>query len=65
MRVVDIDNLSFHCNYEGDCTADKSACEECANYVIDYRDVEQELESEKGTCLNRVVKFLCEACNSL
>lgn len=43
MRLIDVDKLSFHCNYEGDCSADISHCQEqCSNYVLDYRDIKDQ-----------------------
>lgn len=39
MRLINADKLSFHCNYEGDCSGDISHCQECSNYVLDYRDI--------------------------
>ena len=40
MRLIDADKLSFHCNYERDCSADISHCQErCSNYVLDYSDI--------------------------
>ena len=42
MRLIDADKLSFHCNYEGDCSGDISHCQECSNYVLDYRDIKDQ-----------------------
>ena len=43
MRLIDADKLSFRCNYEGDCSADISHCQEwCSNYVVDYDDIKDQ-----------------------
>lgn len=42
MRLIDADKLSFHGNYEGDCSGDISHCQECSNYVLDYRDIKDQ-----------------------
>lgn len=42
MRLIDADKLSFHCNYEDDCSGDISHCQECSNYVLDYRDIKDQ-----------------------
>ena len=42
MRLIDTDKLSFHCNYEGDCSGDISHCQGCDNYVLDYRDIKDQ-----------------------
>lgn len=42
MRLIDADKLSFYCNYEGDCSGDISRCQECSNYVLDYRDIKNQ-----------------------
>lgn len=42
MRLIDADRLNFHCNYNGDCSGDISHCKECDNYVLDYRDIQEQ-----------------------
>ena len=42
MRLIDADKLSFHCNYEGDCSGNISHCQGCSNYVLDYRDIKDQ-----------------------
>lgn len=42
MRLINADKLSFHCNYEGDCSEDISHCQGCDNYVLDYRDIKDQ-----------------------
>lgn len=42
MRLIDADKLNFYCNYEGDCSGDISHCQECSNYVLDYRDIKDQ-----------------------
>lgn len=42
MRLIDADKLNFHCNYNGDCSGDISHCKECDNYVLDYRDIQEQ-----------------------
>ena len=39
MRLVDADKLNYYCNFEGDCSGNISQCQECANYILDYRDI--------------------------
>ena len=41
MRLIDEDNISFYCNYEGDCTGDIDDCKECENYICDFRDIQE------------------------
>lgn len=43
MRLIDADNISFYCNYEGDCTGDIDDCKECKNYICDFRDIQEHL----------------------
>ena len=42
MRLIDANKLNFHCNYNGDCLGDISHCKECDNYVLDYRDMQEQ-----------------------
>lgn len=43
MRLIGADKLKFHCNFEGDCSpADIEGCKECASYVLDYRDIQEQ-----------------------
>lgn len=42
MRLIDVDKLNFHCNYNGDCLGDISHCKECDNYILDYRDIQEQ-----------------------
>lgn len=42
MKLIDADKLNFHCNYNGDCSGDISHCKECDNYILDYRDVQEQ-----------------------
>ena len=42
MRLIDADKLNFYCNYEGDCSGDILHCQERGNYVLDYRDIEDQ-----------------------
>lgn len=41
-RLIDAGELNFHCNYNGDCSGDISHCKECDNYVLDYRDIQEQ-----------------------
>lgn len=41
-RLIDTGKLNFHCNYNGDCLGDISHCKECDNYVLDYRDIQEQ-----------------------
>ena len=41
-RLIDAEKLNFHCNYNGDCSGDVSHCKECGNYVLDYRDIQEQ-----------------------
>ena len=42
MRLIDADNINFHCNYDGDCTGDIDNCKECGNYICDFRDIQEQ-----------------------
>ena len=42
MRLIDADNVNFHCNYDGDCTGDIYSCKECENYICDFRDIQEQ-----------------------
>ncbi len=42
MRLIDADNINFHCNYDGDCTGDIDDCKECGNYICDFRDIQEQ-----------------------
>lgn len=42
MRLIDTDNIFFHCNYDGDCTGDIDDCKECGNYICDFRDIQEQ-----------------------
>lgn len=42
MRLIDADNINFHCNYDGDCTGDIDSCKECENYICDFRDIQEQ-----------------------
>lgn len=42
MRLIDADNINFHCNYDGDCTGDIDDCKECENYICDFRDIQEQ-----------------------
>lgn len=57
MRLIDADELNFHCNYNGDCSGDISHCKECDNYVLDYRDIQ---EQPTAYDVDKVVKELEE-----
>lgn len=41
-RLIDADKLNFHCNYNGDCSGDISHCKECDNYILGYRDIQEQ-----------------------
>lgn len=41
-RLIDAGKLNFHCNYNGDCLGDISHCKECDNYVLEYRDIQEQ-----------------------
>ena len=41
-RLIDAEKLNFHCNYNGDCSGDVSHCKECDNYVLNYRDIQEQ-----------------------
>ena len=53
MRLIDADNISFHCNYDGDCTGDIEDCKECENYICDFRDIQ---EQPTAYDINKVVE---------
>lgn len=56
-RLIDAGKLNFHCNYNGDCLGDISHCKECYNYVLDYRDIQ---EQPTAYDVNKVVEQLEE-----
>lgn len=41
-RLIDAGKLNFRCNYNGDCSGDISHCKECDNYVLEYRDIQEQ-----------------------
>ena len=42
MRLIDADNISFYCNYEGDCAGDIDDCKKCENYICNFRDIQEQ-----------------------
>ena len=42
MRLINADNISFYCNYEGDCTGDINDCKKCGNYICNFRDIQEQ-----------------------
>ena len=62
MRLIDADNISFYCNYEGDCTGDIDDCKECRNYICDFRDIQEHLTAYD---VNKVVAKLEETMQDL
>jgi hypothetical protein len=56
-RLIDAEKLNFHCNYNGDCSGDVSHCKECDNYVLDYRDIQ---EQPTAYDVDKVVKEINE-----
>lgn len=56
-HLIDTDKLNFHCNYNGDCSGDISHCKECDDYVLDYRDIQ---EQPTAYDVNKVVEQLEE-----
>lgn len=42
MRLIDADNISFYCNYEGDCTGNINDCKKCENYICNFRDIQEQ-----------------------
>ena len=58
MRLIDADNINFHCNYDGDCTGDIDDCKECGNYICDFRDIqEQPIAYDIDKAIDDFVKF--------
>ena len=57
MRLIDADNVNFHCNYDGDCTGDIYSCKKCENYVCDFRDIQ---EQQTAYDIDKVVEELNE-----
>ena len=55
MRLIDADNINFHCNYDGDCTGDIDDCKECENYICDFRDIQ---EQQTAYDIDKVVEEL-------
>lgn len=41
-HLIDASKLNFHCNYNGDCLGDISHCKECDNYVLEYRNIQEQ-----------------------
>lgn len=60
MRLIDADNINFHCNYDGDCTGDINDCKECGNYICDFRDIQ---EQPTAYDIDKVVEKLEEVKN--
>jgi len=56
-RLIDAEKMNFHCNYNGDCSGDVSHCKECDNYVLDYRDIQ---EQPTAYDVDKVVKEINE-----
>ena len=42
MRLIDADNISFYCNYEGDCTGCIDDCKKCENYICNFRYIQKQ-----------------------
>ena len=42
MRLIDADNISFYCNYEGDCTGGIDDCKKCENYICNFRYIQKQ-----------------------
>ena len=57
MRLIDADNISFYCNYEGDCTGDINDCKKCGNYICNFRDIQ---EQPTAYSIDKVVEKLEE-----
>lgn len=47
--------MNFYCNFEGDYSGNISQCQECTNYVLDYRDIK---DSPTVYDVDKVVKEL-------
>ena len=57
MRLIDADNINFHCNYDGDCPGDIDDCKKCGNYICDFRDIqEQPIAYDIGKVVNELEK---------
>lgn len=42
MRLIDADELSFRCAYEGDCMASDEKCKKCSYYVCSYEEIQEQ-----------------------
>lgn len=42
MRLIDADEISFRCAYNGDCMADKDKCKKCSDYVCDFDTIQRQ-----------------------
>ena len=42
MRLIDADNISFYCNYEGNCTGCIDDCKKCENYICNFRYIQKQ-----------------------
>ena len=44
-EVIDLVNNNAYCSYDGDCTAQRSKCKNCSDFVIDYKELYKWLEN--------------------
>lgn len=42
MRLIDANNISFYCNYEGDCAGGIDDCKKCENYICNFRYIQKQ-----------------------
>lgn len=40
MRLIDADELNFTCVYTSRCTGSGEKCEKCADYVCDFKEIQ-------------------------
>lgn len=39
MNLINRDDISFYCSYNGDCMADEEKCRTCEHYVCTYKEI--------------------------
>jgi len=45
MNLINANNISFRCSYNGDCTANEEQCKKCSDYVCDYETIQNLVEN--------------------
>ena len=42
MRLIDADEMFFHCSYSGDCMGGIEKCKQCSDYICTFQDVQEQ-----------------------